>query len=165
MRAVVIRGCNESDLMPVAEVVVAEPLERAVHRHDLDEGSHVGVAVSPIPGLVGVRNDEDVVRVVALAQPLVQGGEIGRELRADALVEGTAVEDVMVSAVPSLHGPFVAQEGDEFAGLAIADHGLADVLPLEVVHCGVVVRHAVEVEPGVVPGIPIGSIDRALPLR
>ena len=116
------------------------------------------------PGWWACGMIEDVVRVVALAQPLVQGGEIGCVLRADALVEGTAVEDVMVPAEPSLHRPFVAQEGDEFAGLAIANHGLADVLPLEVIHRGVVVGHAVEVEPGVVPGIPIGSVDRALPL-
>ena len=111
-----------------------------------------------------MRNYENVVRVVALSQALVQGRKVGRYLRADTLLEGTPIKDVVVTAKSTLDSPPVPEEGDRLPRHAVPAYGLAHVLPLEVIHRGVMVGHAVAVEPGVFPRVAIRCVDRTPPL-
>src|SRR5579863_6706070 len=54
-RAMVVGSAHKADFVPLAEVIVSKPFEGAVHGGDLDQTLEVGVAMAPVPGLVGVR--------------------------------------------------------------------------------------------------------------
>ena len=50
----IVRRRQESDLVTVAEVIVAKPLEGAVCRLNLNQAFHLGVVEPPVTGLVSV---------------------------------------------------------------------------------------------------------------
>ena len=130
VRQVVVRGGDEPHPVAVRQVLPDEPVEGAVHRHHLDEGLELGVRLAVVAGVVGVRDDEDVVGVVARVQALVelgQGGELdGRHRRP---VGGVAVEHVVVAAEPGRPRPLPAEIGDEPPGVVERLHRRSSTAP------------------------------------
>ena len=72
MAGVVVRCPHEPDSVAVLQVLVSEPIERAVPGLNLHQSLHRAIAVGPVSRLVGMGYDQHVVRVVAPLQPLVQ---------------------------------------------------------------------------------------------
>ena len=151
--------------MALSQVVVAEPLERPVHRHDLDHRLHFRIVRPPVPRLVGVRDDQHVLGGIPGAQALVQPGQRGRYLRSDAPCVWRTEEDVVVPAPLSPQRPLIAEERYEFARNRVALDGLSHGLPFEVVQPDVVLGQPHEVQAGVLAGEPVRADDRSLSLR
>ena len=126
---IVGRG-DEPDLVPVLEVQVAEPLEGAVHRGDLDQPLGVAVAAVPVGGVVRVRDDQHVVGAVLAQEPRVERVEHRRLLARHALGPVLAEEDVVVAAHLAAGAPLVAEERDELAVPVVAAARLVDGAPL-----------------------------------
>ena len=151
--------------MALAQVVVAKPLERPVHRHDLDHRLHLRIVCPPVPRLVGMRDDQHVLGGVLRAQALVQPGQSGRDLRPDARSVGRPEEDVVVSAPLSPQGPLIAEERNELARNRVTLGRPAHGLPFEVVQPDVVLGQPQEIQAGVLAGEAVRADDRSLSLR
>ena len=146
----VVAGRGEADLVPTAQVRLAEPLERAVLRHDLDERLQLRIAQAEVARLVRVGDHHHVRRIVKVAQTRVQVRQRREILSRDAhAVLRRAEEHVVVSAELVPGAPLVAEIGDEAPFLGVVGDVALHHLPLEVVGPDVVFRVGHEVEPGV----------------
>ena len=150
---VVVARRGEADLVPMAQVRLAEPLEGAVLGHDLDERLQLRIAQAVVAGLVRVGDHHHVRRIVHFAQPRVQVRQCREVLGRDALaVLRRAEEDVVVSAEQVPRSPLVAEIGDEAAFLGVGGDVALHHLPLEIVGPDVVLRVGHEIESGVLLG-------------
>ena len=161
---VVVRGGHEADPEALLQVATAEPLEGAVARHDLDQVLHLEVVLPPVAVLVGVRDDQYVVRVVLGAQAPVEVRQVRRRLDADALHADVPEEHVVVTAALAGRRPLVAREDQQLALAVVLPDRLVQLFPQAVGKPDVVLAHRDEVQPGVVAGEGEVAPGRALAL-
>ena len=147
---VVVAGGHQAHLETVAQVAVGEPLEAAVRRVELDQPLELRIVAGPVRSLVRVRDDQHVLGVRALAQPLVEGGQAIGVVDRDARPFRPAEEDVVVAAAVAKAAPFVAEDRGEPPGSGELARQLLQRAPFAVVHPDVVLGEGDEVEPRVV---------------